>query len=97
MGKNKDKFRYDPRPDLTKDHDLWKKVLFAAERFNQNLYGVLHGLRCGGCILTINSQTHSLDFQFSDEFNKEFRQHIKQKYIQPYTKDIKTIFNSIAT
>ena len=37
----------DPRPDLTRDAALWK-VVFAAAADDSDLFGLLHGLRCGG-------------------------------------------------
>lgn len=40
----------DPRPDLVEDSALWKAVLVAA-RGDRALFGLLHGLRCGGARL----------------------------------------------
>lgn len=37
----------DPRPDLTMDAALWKAVLMGAAD-DPDLFGQLHGLRCGG-------------------------------------------------
>lgn len=41
----------DPRPDLEQDSVLWSQVLKACER-QPWLFGLLHGLRCGGATLT---------------------------------------------
>lgn len=47
----------DPRPDLVEDSHLWVQVLGAAYKVGadkgkaQPLYGLLHGLRCGGAKL----------------------------------------------
>lgn len=41
----------DPRPDLTGDSHLWTAVLAEAKARDGKLAGLLHGLRCGGCIL----------------------------------------------
>jgi len=40
--------KYDPRPDLKKDHDYWKLVLKEADKLDHKLYCILHGYRCIG-------------------------------------------------
>ena len=81
--------KIDPRPDLTQDHTLWMDVLNIAKRTNIEIYGILHGLRCGGSTLTMGD--YILNFQFSQEFSSDFKNHIKQKYIQPNIKVIKKV------
>jgi len=48
-------YRWEPRPDLTEDSDLWQQLLSQAfTQDGENLdgaYGVLHGLRCCGARL----------------------------------------------
>jgi len=42
----------DPRPDLAVDHGRWAAVLPLAHGHSQELFEVLHGLRClGACIV----------------------------------------------
>lgn len=44
-------YELDPRPDLDKDHGYWVALLLAAKqrgRDDQDVFGILHGLRCGG-------------------------------------------------
>lgn len=47
----------DPRPDLAEDSVLWEALLGWAARHDPgagteaSLFGLLHGLRCGGCRL----------------------------------------------
>src|SRR5690606_13770921 len=41
----------DPRPDLAEDHRQWVAVLSMAWHRDRDLWGLLHGLRCGGARL----------------------------------------------
>lgn len=43
-----DQTSIDPRPDLKEDHLLWTRLLDQANGLDEELAGVLHGLRCGG-------------------------------------------------
>lgn len=40
---------FDPRPELTSDSELWKKLLLLAFNQKSSLLGALHGFRCCGC------------------------------------------------
>lgn len=42
----------DPRPDLAEDHRDWLAVLVMC-RHDKQLFGLLHGLRCGGTRLEV--------------------------------------------
>lgn len=42
----------DPRPDLAEDHRDWLAVLVMC-RHDKQLFGLLHGLRCGGARLEV--------------------------------------------
>lgn len=50
------KNRFDPRPDLKQDANLWRAVLRTAHKLDRKVYGVLHGIRClGGRLVTSES------------------------------------------
>lgn len=83
----------DPRNDLTVDHSLWEHVLRKALKIDENIYGILHGLRCGGSKLFLGA--HSLIFNFSEEFTNSFKNHIKKKYINPNKQIIQKIFHDV--
>ena len=40
--------KYDPKPDLDRDHEYWKLVLKEAVKLDHDLYGILDGYRCVG-------------------------------------------------
>ena len=44
-------YKYDPRPDVKEDSQLWEQVLKTAEKIDKKAYWVLHGFRCGGAKL----------------------------------------------
>ena len=48
-------YKYDPRPDLIEDSQLWKKILKIAEITDEKAYHILHGFRCGGAKLEIKN------------------------------------------
>ena len=44
----------DPRPDLLDDHPIWERLLGYVQKYEPpSLHGVLHGVRCGGAMITI--------------------------------------------
>jgi hypothetical protein len=44
-------YEKDPRPDLEADHVLWVALLTTARERGEELFGILHCLRCGGAHL----------------------------------------------
>lgn len=51
-------YKYDPRPDIDIDHNIWVELLQTAENYNNNtnnnkVYNLFHYLRCGGCRLKL--------------------------------------------
>lgn len=88
-------YYYDPRPDLTEDHELWIRILTEAYWYCQGdarleqLYGSLHGLRCGGAkvqrMLTGNLKLLPGEWQ-----TMEWKQ-ATAKYLGPFKEDIKAI------
>jgi len=86
------KNRYDPRKDLSEDHELWQVVLKEAGKVDRQLYGNLHGFRCMGCRLKKNKNILRLipapDYENYQEDRRE--------YLLPYKAEIKDIFQKVA-
>jgi len=85
----------DPRPDLEGDHREWSAVLRAAwTTYGDNaVYGLLHGLRCGGARLETrqNGRLH-LDYTplLEDGWTKD---EMLNEWLKPHTQAIKAIFS----
>ena len=45
-------YELDPRPDLFSDHSEWVAILDLAAAEGDNIWSVLHALRCGGAVLS---------------------------------------------
>ena len=57
----------DPRNDLVTDHRHWMNVLWNCWHLEQNLYYLLHGIRCGGAeIIRTNSSFRLMPGEWSD-------------------------------
>lgn len=82
----------DPRPDLDGDARLWDAVLRAAWMTGDNpIYGLLHGLRCGGATLTLrdNGKLH-LDYSVYEEtLGKDT---VLEQWLKPNVKAIQSVF-----
>ena len=55
----------DPRPDLAEDRPRWETLLRLAYIADKPglLFGLLHGLRCGGARLTVQGNQWKLDYK----------------------------------
>ncbi|ACL69109.1 hypothetical protein [Halothermothrix orenii] len=87
--------RYDPRPDLSEDSELWQTVLKEAEKQDKQVYSNLHGCRCGGARLkTEKGQLKLIPAIGPDQFwkNKEEWDQDRKEFLLPYASDIKEIF-----
>ena len=92
------KNKYDPRPDLEEDHELWQLVLKEAEKIDRQVYGNLHGFRCAGCQLEIkDNQLTLIPGQALKNYyqDKNKWQQDRQEYLLPYVKEIKQIFLTV--
>ncbi len=87
----------DPRKDLKQDNMLWELVLTCATAYNdKQIFGNLHGLRCSGAQLILKSNTELGLKISSDEYDENKKNILKQKYVAPYIKEIKYLFNFVA-
>src|SRR5690554_315232 len=96
LQQEREKNRYDPRPDLGKDNKLWEEVLKTAERVNKQIYSNLHGFRCAGARLKVKDgklklfPTIGLGYYWK---NKADYRKDRKEYLMPYEKEILLIFN----
>ncbi|MDN5324056.1 MAG: hypothetical protein PWQ67_2510 [Clostridia bacterium] len=79
----------DPREDLRKDSKLWVRLLYNAYHFNKEVYGVLHGLRCGGAQITLTPESFKL---LPGEWTVQEWEENKSKYLDPIKKELIKIF-----
>jgi hypothetical protein len=102
----REKNRYDPRQDLWEDSNYWKIVLKEAEKISQEVYGFLHGFRCGGAKLNFSDgkikmrprlgSRHAWETkQKYEKDKKEFLVEHKQDIIKVFKKASKIIGDDI--
>lgn len=88
-------YYYDPRPDLAEDHELWIRILTEAYWYCQGmpsleqLYGSLHGLRCGGARVQ-ETQAGNLKLLPGEWHGDEWKR-VTAQYLGPHKEDVKTI------
>lgn len=88
----------DPRPDLTEDHLLWVGVL-GFSRGDSELFGLLHGLRCGGARLERRWTREGkaflkLDYRPLLRFWEE--EVLRAQWLDPFRDRIKHVFERAA-
>lgn len=54
------KHPYVPRGDLVSDRKHWQDVLWNCWNLDKDLYGLLHGIRCGGAELALTQNSYRL-------------------------------------
>lgn len=79
----------DPRPDKVSDHRHWKKVLWNAWNHNKDLYGVLHGVRCGGAEMAETVKSYTL---LPGDWRVEEWEDTKKKYLVPHKDQLISLF-----
>lgn len=87
--------RFDPRPDLVDDHMQWIAVLSIAWYRNRQLWGLLHGFRCGGSTLvTKTSPSGEIAFHldYSPLLETWDKDELKNRWLMPYVHSIKELF-----
>ncbi|MGH2531568.1 MAG: hypothetical protein ACRDJW_04605 [Thermomicrobiales bacterium] len=93
---DRERFTADPRPDLTDDSGLWRRLLAAAYDRDGHapagVFGALHGLRCEGARLVVAGGRVRLE---SGELGDEY-QALKQSSLTPHTAAIMRLFATIA-
>lgn len=85
----------DPRPDLESDSELWLMVLAGALELypnNQQIYGILHGVRCGGASLVENSTSTGLRLLPGEWTSVEWEVN-KRRYLDGIKEQIKEVFS----
>lgn len=85
-------YELDPRPDLEKDHGYWVALLLAAKqrgRDDQDVFGILHGLRCGGAGLVRDRRTGLRIV--SGEWEQAKYVEYRDKYLRPNIDTIKDL------
>lgn len=82
-------YEEDPRSDLKDDHLHWVRVLTNARETNRPLYGILHGIRCGGGGLQLTKTGYKLlpGGWLSPEWAD-----IKARYLVSVTDDLLALF-----
>lgn len=79
----------DPRPDKISDHKHWKDVLWNAWHVDQDLYGVLHGVRCGGAEIVLTSTSFML---VPGDWSPGEWDDVKQRYLSPVKDKLIEVF-----
>ncbi|MFW5987865.1 MAG: hypothetical protein ACOCQA_00330 [bacterium] len=90
------KHKYDPRPDLSEDHEYWIQVLKVAEKYDSQTYGNLHGFRCVGCRLEYIDGQFKLKPGPNSWPDHETWMKDREKYLLPYKSIIKKVFEEAA-
>lgn len=92
----------DPRPDLETDAELWAAVLIEAQRSDpysddvHSVYGLLHGLRCGGAKLFITDTGNlRLDYNALVAPGLWTNRELRNKWLIPVATTIKRIFAKV--
>ena len=79
----------DPRPDKVSDHRHWKRVLHNAWHESKDLYGVIHGVRCGGAEMAETTKSYTL---LPGDWRVGEWEDIKQRYLNPIKEQLVNIF-----
>lgn len=79
----------DPRPDKISDHKHWKDILWNAWHIDKNLYGVLHGVRCGGAEIVLTATSFML---MPGDWAQGEWDSVKEKYLTPYKEQMIQVF-----
>jgi len=82
------KHPYVPRPDLTDDLVLWKSVLWNCWNLDREMYGLLHGIRCGGGQLALTQNSYRL---MQGEWSEPEWANIRQR-LGPYKDKLVEVF-----
>jgi len=79
--------KFEPRPDLKEDTEYWKKVLRKTKKRDDEIYNLLHFLRCSG--VRIKEKNGRLNITPGKEFDDW------EKYREGYLMPIKDIIKRI--
>ena len=92
------KNKYDPRPDIKEDSWLWNNVLKTAEKIDGDIYGILHGFRCAGCMLKLKNNHITLKPNIGQKkhwkTDKEWKRD-REEWLIPKIESIKVVFSTV--
>src|SRR5690606_22646860 len=88
----------DPRPDLEEDHRDWVAVLAQAwqevdAQGNRPVWGLLHGLRCGGARLEVREGARGAYYRidYTPLLGWWDEGELRQRWLEPYRDRIKAV------
>ena len=88
----------DPRPDLEEDHRDWVAVLAQAwqevdAQGNRHLWGLLHGLRCGGARLEVREGARGAYYRidYTPLLGWWDEGELRRRWLEPYKEAIKHV------
>lgn len=92
------KIEEDPRPDLAEDSVLWRILLTVARQYQGGkLFGLMHGLRCGGSRLVWESKAPpTLKLNTDVLLRTMGRDALVEKWLKPNQADISYILAETA-
>lgn len=89
MMREKERHPGDPRKDLVTDHRHWEDVLWNCWHSEKELYGLLHGIRCGGAELILTQRSYKLQ---QGEWSDADWEDIRQNRLSPFKDRLVEIF-----
>ncbi len=88
-------YELDPRPDLFADHAEWAAILDMAHQEGDEIWGILHGLRCGGAKLSAHA-TYGLVIERGEWGEEAYKAH-KAEHLTPRSKQVLRLLFSAGT
>ncbi len=93
-----------PRPDLAEDTGLWAAVLAETRRINpdpggrRSLYGLLHGLRCGGARLYRDGGRLRLDYRplLREHGGVWAEEELRRDWLEPVAENLEAVLAVVA-
>lgn len=86
----------DPRPDLAEDHRWWAAVLSLAWHRNRELWGLLHGLRCGGARLETHRGRDGREFfklDYTPLLETWEESELRSQWLEPHREAMRELFH----
>jgi len=95
----------DPRPDLDADSEQWSTLLKLALNRNEELCGVLNGIRCGGTRLRIGQSSKGKRWILKPDIDPTGRnawenladyEEVRDKFLMPHLADVTALLKDLA-
>jgi len=86
----------DPRPDLAEDHRQWVAVLSLAWYRDRDLWGLLHGLRCGGARLELRRNRDGKEFfrlDYTSLLQDWDENELRSRWLMPHRDAMRNVFH----